>query len=76
MDTHWVFLLICVTQQFAYGINSQTFLSSTYSTRRGELLITFRNGNLTQISSVGQFSTTIVEVPFCVLRYATVCFRN
>ena len=40
--------MFCVTQQFAYGINNRTFLSSTYSTQRGELLITFCNGNSAQ----------------------------
>ena len=45
--------MFCVTQQFTYGINNRTFLSSTYSTQRGELLITFCNVNSAQNSSVG-----------------------
>ena len=53
LDTHHDFLFLCVPQQFAYGINSRTLFSSTYSTQRGELLITFCNGNSAQNSSVG-----------------------
>ena len=46
--------MFCVTQQFAYGINSITLFSSTYSTRRSELLIPFCNGNSTHNSSVNK----------------------
>ena len=48
------FLFFCVSQQFAYRINSRTYFSSTYSTQRRELLITFFNGNSAQNSSVGK----------------------
>ena len=37
----------------ADGINSRTLFSSTNSTQRGELLITFLDGNSAQNSSVG-----------------------
>jgi len=54
LDTHQAFLFrLCVPQQFAYGINGRTLFSSTNSTRHGELLITFCNGNSAQNSSVG-----------------------
>ena len=53
LDTHHDFLFLCVPQQLAYGINSRTLLSSTNSTQRGELLITFLDGNSAQNSSVG-----------------------
>ena len=47
------FYSVAFPQQFAYGINSTKFFSSTYSTQCGELLITFRNGNSAQNLSVG-----------------------
>ena len=51
-DTHQVFLFLCVLQQLAYGIDSRTLFSSTYSTQHRELLITFHNGNSAQTSSI------------------------
>ena len=72
-ESHFAF---CVTHRFVYGINSRTFFSSTYSTRRGELLIPFCNGNLTQNSSALGMKMAIVWVPFCVLCYATVWLRE
>jgi hypothetical protein len=76
----WLFesyYAFCVTQQFAHGrINSRTLFSSTYSTPRGELLILFRNGNLTHNSLSSRMKVMIVWVLFCVLRYAIVCSRD
>ena len=40
-------------QKFAYRIISRTLFSSTYSTQRGGLLLTFHNGNSAQKSLVG-----------------------